>query len=75
MPRVETVYNVAIFVYADDHNPAHFHAIDGDDSVLITIADLRILAGSIQAKKLKAVLAWAAKNQALLTAEWNRLNP
>jgi Domain of unknown function (DUF4160) len=75
VPRIVTIANIAIFIYADDHNPPHFHAIDGDASVIIVIADLSVYAGAIGKRKLKTVLAWAVKNQTLLQTEWDRLNP
>lgn len=75
MPRVATINGIAIFVYANDHSPPHFHAIDGDTSVLIAIADFRIIAGALPAKKISAVCAWAKKNRETLQATWDRLNP
>lgn len=57
MPRLVTLNGIAIFVYADDHNPPYFHAISADEEVLLVIADLSIYAGTLRSVDLKLVRA------------------
>lgn len=73
MPRVDQVDGAKLYIYFGDHNPPHFHAIQGDDAALITIRDFVVLEGTVPS--LRAVLAWARENQTRLVSEWNRCNP
>jgi hypothetical protein len=74
MPTLASVGSLKIKVFADDHNPPHFHAVTPDGDVLIGIADFAVMAGRIDRRSLEVALAWATKHQALLEAEWRRLN-
>jgi hypothetical protein len=74
MPTIATIGNLKIQVFADDHNPPHFHAVTPDREALIRIADLTMLAGSLSGRELKAVIAWAATHTKELNDEWHRLN-
>jgi hypothetical protein len=38
MPRIGETLGILFYVYAEDHNPPHVHAIYGDDLMLIDIA-------------------------------------
>jgi hypothetical protein len=66
---------VRIYVYTNDHNPPHFHAIYAEHEALIVIQTLEIYAGSLPANKLKAVRKRAATCQADLLFEFVALNP
>jgi hypothetical protein len=35
MPRLSEFFGIVILMYYADHNPPHFHAVHGGDSVLI----------------------------------------
>jgi Domain of unknown function (DUF4160) len=61
MPVVAIVGGVKIAFYANEHPPAHFHATIAEHRAVIDIVALTITAGS-----LPAVLAWAASRQGLL---------
>ena len=43
MPRVSEFYGIVIYMYFADHNPAHFHAIYGEDEALVRISDGQLL--------------------------------
>lgn len=74
MPTIVTIGNLKIQIFADDHNPPHFHAATPDHEALIKISDLSILAGSLTGREFKAAVAWAAEHRKELEDEWNRLN-
>lgn len=74
MPRIVTLSGVSVFIYATDHNPPHFHAVHGEYEVLVIIETLEVLAGDLRSSELRAVLAWAKENQALLQTRWAELN-
>ena len=76
MPIIVRLGNLKIHVFADDHNPPHFHVTSSDHAALIRISDLAVLQGQITRKSLDLVLEWASKeqNRQLLESEWRRLN-
>lgn len=75
MGKLHQIGNIIIRVYANDHLPPHFHAIAPDFQALIEIETLAVLAGTIEGKARKSVMAWAAGNIDTIRAEWNRINP
>jgi hypothetical protein len=75
MPRVGESLGILFYVYADDHNPPHIHAIYGDDQVELEIATGSVLVGSLPGAKLRQALAWLEQNRAIAVAAWARLNP
>lgn len=74
MPTIVTIGNLKIQIFADDHNPPHFHVVTPDREALVRISDLSILAGSLTGREYKAAVAWAAAHREELEDEWNRLN-
>lgn len=75
VPCVGSVGSVAIYIYARDHSPPHFHALTAETAALITIAGRVILEGSLPKGAKKPVMAWAEKNEEMLQETWDRLNP
>ena len=63
MPMIAIVDGVKILMFFNDHAPPHFHAVIGDDEVLISIRDLGTLEGSLCPAKLRRVLSWARDHQ------------
>ena len=47
MPRLSAFYGIAIFMYWDDHEPPHYHAIYAQHEALILLADRSLLRGSL----------------------------
>jgi hypothetical protein len=76
MPTIVKLGNLKIQIFADDHNPPHFHVVTPDYEALIRLSDLSVMAGSIDRRSLQVALEWAQeeKNRDLLNHEWNRLN-
>ena len=61
-------------MYADDHNPPHFHVVGADVQVIVGIADLVVMAGDARRGQLDEALAWAREHRAELMLSWNELN-
>jgi hypothetical protein len=62
---------VRIAQYYADHNPPHFHAIQGDDEALIEIAPaLNVLRGKLKPGALRDVIDWATPRRAALALNW-----
>jgi len=45
MPEVSRFYGIIIRMYPADHFPPHFHAEYGEHEALISIEELRVIAG------------------------------
>jgi hypothetical protein len=71
MPCVSRFYGIAIYLYYKDHAPPHFHAIYGEDEVVIEIATGKVMAGSIPKRAAKLVDEWWRAHQAELLVDWN----
>ncbi len=74
MPTIRAFSACKICMYADDHNPPHFHVLAADFHVKVEISTLRIIAGEVRKRTLREPLAWAAKNKAKLALKWIELN-
>lgn len=74
MPTIARIGKIVIRMFADDHNPPHFHVVTPDHAATVTISDLSILAGEMDRRSLETALAWAAGNRRMLEHEWERLN-
>ncbi len=72
MPVVAVVAGVMIRLYYADHEPAHFHAVIGDAEMLVRIADLGVMVGTLPPAQRRAVLAWAEEHQEQLALAWVR---
>lgn len=75
MPCIEIIDSVKIFIYYNDHDPPHFHAIYAEFQELIEIETLKSYAGYIPGKQRKKVINWAKRNQELLLVIWDNFNP
>ena len=74
MPTLVMVGNVAIRMFADDHNPPHFHVVTPNHRAVVSLAELEVIAGRIDRRSLDVALAWASANRDRLESEWMRLN-
>jgi hypothetical protein len=74
LPTLEWIGAVKIQMFADDHNPPHFHVTSPRGAVLVKIDDLTVLEGEIDRRDLDDAKAWAEKNRQVLSDEWERLN-
>ena len=74
MPTLCRIGSIRICMYIDDHNPPHFHALEGQRAVQMKIVDLTVLAGGLSPVHMRRVLDWAAAHPDLLAAEWVRLH-
>lgn len=72
MPRISEFYGIAIYMYWQDHAPAHFHAIYGEHEAQVRIGDATILDGHLPRTARRLVQEWAAENRSELMANWVR---
>ncbi len=57
-------------MYYDDHNPPHFHAEYAGHKALVDIVNGYVIRGSLPARQLKLVLAWAELHKDELMQNW-----
>lgn len=72
MPEISKFYGISIYIYYNDHNPPHFHAIYGEYETIIEIENLSVLAGKLPARALGLVIEWASIYQDELKKVWNQ---
>ncbi len=72
MPRISRFHGVDVYMYYNDHAPPHFHAIHGDDEVLIEFPPPKVYRGGIPRNLQKKVLQWAALHDRELEDNWRR---
>lgn len=63
---------IIIAMFADDHNPPHFHIRYGDYDAIITIKQ-GIIKGNMPSKELKMVFYWMEEHKTELEENWKRL--
>ena len=72
MPEVSRFFGIAIRFYYNDHEPAHIHAVYGENEALIGIETLAVLRGQLPRRALALVLEWAALHREELRSNWSR---
>ncbi|MFH1540087.1 MAG: DUF4160 domain-containing protein [bacterium] len=60
MPEICRFYGISIYIYYNEHQPPHFHAIYGEREALVSIDSLSVLAGSLPPRSLGLVVEWAS---------------
>jgi len=72
VPKISEFFGIAIYIYFDDHPPAHFHARYAGDEAVIRIDDLRVLRGHLPPRALGLVVEWATLHQSELEEVWRQ---
>lgn len=68
--RSEYAIRRAIYMYYEDHNPPHFHAVYGDYKALININEGNVMKGYLPTRQIKLVLAWCEIHRDELIEDW-----
>ena len=63
---------VAIYMYYNDHRPAHFHAEYAEREALFAIDTLEILEGNLPHRPRAFVVEWASLHREELRTNWER---
>ena len=72
MPAICQFYGVVIYIYYNEHQPPHFHAIYGEYEALIAIRNLAVLSGYLPSRALGLVVEWASVHQKELAKVWEQ---
>ena len=70
MPTISMFRGIKVYMNWKEHQPPHFHATYGGKEVIISIRDLEVIEGTMQAKQLKMLLGQAAFHQEELMENW-----
>ena len=72
LPRLREFYGIVVYMYWQDHQPPHFHAIYGGEEALVRIDDAAFLAGSLPRTAARLVREWAELRRSELQDNWDR---
>jgi hypothetical protein len=72
VPHISAFYGIAIYLYWDDHNPPHYHALYGEHEVWIVISNAAVLHGSLPTRALRLVRSWHQLHQMEIEAAWEK---
>lgn len=72
MPQISRFFGIIIYMYFNDHAPAHFHAEYGEHEAVYTIETLEILRGELPRRAHGMVVEWATLHRDALRDNWNR---
>jgi hypothetical protein len=72
MPRISQFFGVVIYMYHNDHLPAHFHAEYGEAEATYAIETLEVLRGQLPRRAQNMVVEWALTHRPELRANWQR---
>lgn len=73
MPEICRFFGIIIMMFADDHNPPHFHARYGDYEAIVTI-EKGIVKGAMPRNALKQIFRWMDLHKQDLIDNWVRLH-
>lgn len=59
MPELSRFYGISIRMYFADHAPPHFHALYGEEEVVIDIRRLAIIRGNFSPRAFGLLMEWA----------------
>lgn len=72
MPRISEFFGIVIYMYYNDHQPAHFHVKHGDDKAVYEIETLAVLRGQLSRRANVMVAEWALLHRDELRENWMR---
>ncbi|MEW6201742.1 MAG: DUF4160 domain-containing protein [bacterium] len=72
MPEICRFYGIVIYIYYNEHQPPHFHAVYGEHEALISIETFSIIAGWLPPRSLGLVVEWASLHRIELENAWNQ---
>lgn len=73
MPEISRFLGMLIYMYFNDHKPAHFHVKYNDYRAKIKIADFSLMEGELPPRVFGLVVEWAEINQKSLLENWQSL--
>jgi Domain of unknown function (DUF4160) len=72
VPRLSEFYGIVIYMYFNDHNPPHFHALYAEHEAKVRIDDGTTIDGQLPRTALLLVRQWCELHRDELEANWRR---
>jgi hypothetical protein len=72
MPQICQFFGIVIYMYFNDHVPAHFHAEYGDAEAVYRIDTLDVIRGKLPRRAHALVVEWATLHRHELRVDWER---
>ena len=72
VPRLSEFYGIVIYMYFQDHNPPHFHAIYAEYEALIQVDSGEVIRGRLPRTASGLVEEWRRLHIDELVANWER---
>jgi hypothetical protein len=72
MPQISRFFGIIIYMYFNDHHPAHFHAVYGENEAVYVIDTLETLRGNLPRRAHGMVIEWASLHRLELKQNWDR---
>ncbi|MDP2208610.1 MAG: DUF4160 domain-containing protein [Bacteroidota bacterium] len=72
MPEISRFFGIIIYIYYNDHQPPHFHAVYGEYEALFLIEDLGILSGYLPPRAFGLVTEWAIIHRLEISKVWHQ---
>jgi hypothetical protein len=73
MPEISRFFGIVIFMYTDEHPPAHFHARYGGQRISVNIETLAVERGRLSPRVTGMILEWAHLHQQELLENWESM--
>ena len=71
MPEISRFLGIVVVMSSREHRPAHFHAKYADQTGVFSIADLKLIEGSLPNRVISLVLEWAFEHRDELLEDWD----
>jgi len=72
VPQISRFFGIVVYMYFNDHHPAHFHAEYGEDEAVYTIETLEVIRGALPRRAHGMVVEWATLHRSELRNNWER---
>jgi hypothetical protein len=63
MPTISRFYGIAIYMYAGDHLPPHFHAIYSGEEAVVEIGSGSVIKGGLPSRAQKLIREWTKQHK------------
>lgn len=73
MPEISRFLGIIIYMYFNDHNPAHFHVKYNEHRASVSIDNFAVIDGYLPPRVLGLVIEWAEIHKNELSDNWNNL--
>jgi len=74
MPCIFRDGKLALYIYADDHTPPHFHIRSPDSNAQVEIETLEMMRGNASRADLEKAIEWSLANREHLRDKWREFN-